>query len=849
MDTTMNTATTTRNTQRVGVLANLLATENLKVVHSASNTSAAFDLATRTLHLPMWQVTPVVYDFLVGHEIAHAKYTPTVRWKTAAEEIGGTKNARVAQDFINVIEDARIERMIKREFPGLRKDFIEGYKILHEEMDIFRVKGRDLSTLRLVDRINLYYKVGIHCGIQIPFTAEERVFLDRINATRTGEVGFEDVVEIARDLYAHEREMKRNEEQQEQSAPSNDKSKKQKQEQTEQDQTASASDDAEGDEDQDTDAQGNGGKDGEETDESESNGTDESSEDDTDDGESAESKTAEDSSDEDSEGSEESVEEMEAKESKIDPDAAETVGAMSKGIASMVNASYDEETIMIHDIDPSKVVIDVAEFVSLCDKKIIGTTSDINIAIKNAGGMSAWLDAVAIKEFNRVIDENKRGIDAMCKRFEVKRAAKNFAKQSSAKSGRISTRLLSKYKFSEDIFDRVVIKRDEKNHGIVILLDWSGSMGSMIVETVNQIAALLVFCRKCGIPAEVYFFNSCHVPFCDELFAKSGAAAVKGTNRAAYSRSWSSADDVTRESHQFTDHVCNLPKGSTAKGGHAILQPFSLMQVYTQNMDNRKFQKSIGRLIVLAHLNGGRWSSMNRDVQNLSADPCLMLGNTPLDESILAMRPIIENFRKSSNAKVTFINLSDGDGTSVVHRYEQVGRKVESGSGIRLSRTLIDDRSGRRMNVDREFGARAHSHMIQLLKDYTNVQVVGIYMTQDSSIGYSGALSRALHTPQFTITDKQHFGSLNEAGLKYRETVLKAYETEKFVALTIPSYDTYFVVQITDRDRARREAENMERKTSTLKNQKVAATRNFIANMKQEQTNRMFINRLMDIIA
>ena len=122
---------TTTNNNRTGVLARLLASENIRVVHDASVPSAAFELNTRTLILPMWKCDKVVYDFLVGHEVAHAKFTPADRWRAEAERIGGA-NARIAQDYINVIEDARIERLIKREFPGLRADFMQGYKSLLE---------------------------------------------------------------------------------------------------------------------------------------------------------------------------------------------------------------------------------------------------------------------------------------------------------------------------------------------------------------------------------------------------------------------------------------------------------------------------------------------------------------------------------------------------------------------------------------------------------------------------------------------------------------------------------------------------------------------------------------------
>jgi hypothetical protein len=862
MENTMNTATTVRNTQRVSILANLLATENLRVMYSATIPSAAFDLKTRTLLLPMWRVGQSVRDFLVGHEIAHAKYTPQTRWLEAAKEIGGTseKQQRVAQDFINVVEDARIERLIKGEFPGLRKDFMEGYKILHDEMNIFKVKGRDLGTLRLIDRINLYYKIGIHCGVEIPFTAEERKYLDRITATRAGEIGFEDVVEIARELFKREKEEMKDQA----GEDSKDQSKQKDQKKSEKNKGNPNGSDGEGeDQDEEEGTEGTGDADGEESEdgmdgemdgeesegnskgmesdeegieaEGDSQGNDgsegsdgedigESMEDDTDDGESAESQQLE---------------------------ASETMGAMTSAMANLVDANYDEEAIKINDIDPSKVVVEVADFIKLFDKVEFSPY---------ANGMKGKIvtevvDQQAQKAFNRVTEENKKAVDAMCKRFEVKRSAKNFAKQTSAKSGRISPRLLSKYKFAEDIFDRVTIKRDEKNHGIVILLDWSGSMGIMIGETVVQLTALLAFCRKCGIPAEVYFFTSNHVPSMNEKFEKENANLPmtkdfngkmrKMTREECVGGMWGASGvkfDEVNERTAFTDHACNLPQGTTAKGGNAILQAFSLIKVYDQNMDTKKFAKSIGRLILLSQMVGGK----TIEAEALVAPKCLSLGNTPLDESILAMRQIIVNFRKSTNTKVTFINLSDGEGTSVINKYDSVGRQADTGK--KISRVLIDGKTGRRIDVDRDFNMNAHSSMIQLLKDATGVSVVGIYLNAKSNnrIDYTGVVQRALYSPKYT---EGKYGGTNEAGRKFLADLTKQYDDDKFVALQYGAYDMYFVVEVADRDRAKREAADAERKNATLKNQKVAATRNFIAKMKQEQTNRMFINRLMDIVA
>ncbi len=170
------------NQEVKGTLAKLLATENLTVEHRKVST-ACFDVEKRLLILPIWKTASNnVYDLLVGHEVGHALYTPN-------EDFGDAPKA-----FVNVLEDARIERMMKVTYPGLKKSFFVGYNELWDD-DFFGIKGEKLDTLSLIDRINLYFKGNPN----IPFTDEEKVWVERTSKTVT----FEDVVQLAIELYEY----------------------------------------------------------------------------------------------------------------------------------------------------------------------------------------------------------------------------------------------------------------------------------------------------------------------------------------------------------------------------------------------------------------------------------------------------------------------------------------------------------------------------------------------------------------------------------------------------------------------------------------------------------------------
>ena len=87
--------------------------------------TACFNVHSRVLTLPMWEkASGVVYDMLVGHEVGHALYTPDINW---------IKDRRINPQIVNVVEDARIEKLMKRRYAGISKSFYRGYHELSEQ--------------------------------------------------------------------------------------------------------------------------------------------------------------------------------------------------------------------------------------------------------------------------------------------------------------------------------------------------------------------------------------------------------------------------------------------------------------------------------------------------------------------------------------------------------------------------------------------------------------------------------------------------------------------------------------------------------------------------------------------
>ena len=168
-------------------LAKLLAEEDIFVVHKKMDT-AYFNPKSRELGLPIWkdeEMTKDIYDLMVCHEIAHALWTPLDMLESAAVR-------NINHSFVNIIEAARIERMVQDRYPGSVAVFNRGYRDLTAK-DFFGIADKEVSELNLIDRINLFFKKQ-----KVEFSDEEKVWVKRVAETKTPD----DVLNLSEELYA-----------------------------------------------------------------------------------------------------------------------------------------------------------------------------------------------------------------------------------------------------------------------------------------------------------------------------------------------------------------------------------------------------------------------------------------------------------------------------------------------------------------------------------------------------------------------------------------------------------------------------------------------------------------------
>jgi hypothetical protein len=442
--------------EQKSMLAKLLASENLIVEHGKF-TTASFDVKNRVLRLPIWkEMNGSLYDLLVLHEVGHALFTPEEGLHDACDYGKGFKS------FLNVVEDARIERKIKVKFPGGRRSFTEGYSELMER-DFFGVKKIDISKLGLIDKINLHYKAGSH--LSIFFTDDEQVYIDRIDKAET----WETVVEISKDLY----EMAKDEAETDMSDHnySNmlmDEEESEMEFSDEEDGSASNS----AGEEQYSENNNDGDK---------SENNDSSPDSDT-----------------------ESLSGLEGGENVDFEPESFTDNSYRHNEAELV--SDDAKPYRYINL-PTNISLDsiVIDFPDLYENyRKLWSKDPVCFREGSSGEEQRSYSTELFKDFR---NKNKKIVEYLAKEFEMKKAAREHSRAATANSGILSSEKLYTYKYNEHLFKKLTIIPDGKNHGLIMFVDWSASMSQNMKGTIEQMLILVMFCKRINIPFEVYAFS------------------------------------------------------------------------------------------------------------------------------------------------------------------------------------------------------------------------------------------------------------------------------------------------------------------------------------------------------
>ena len=610
-------------------LAKLLATENIEVQENAVQT-ASFDVVNRVLTIPIFKEehkSKHVYDMLVGHEVSHALYTPSDSWKEMA------KRTKEFKSFVNVIEDARIDKLIQKKYPGLTDNYLKGFDKMFKD-DFFKTKGKNLQNdYALIDKINLYYKSSKR--LDFNFTSKEKILVDAVDKCKT----FDDVLKLSEEILGYcKDELKK---------------KEQLQKVYKQDP--------------------NGTK----VDESELESTDSSS------------KSTDEKLDEwlekKSESEKDGDEESKKQSSKIGANGAGGEGTATE-LRSLTNDDMDSAVKGITDTEAR--TRDYCEMPKVNLKKLIIPYSKFikDIMVYDNKHHNTEYDKGQINKAKirtqKFIRESSNVVNFLVKEFEMKKNAKLYARASQDKTGIIDPLKLHSYKFAEDIFKKITTVPNQKNHGMILLLDWSGSMQKHILPTVEQLLNLTLFCKKINIPFSVYAFMNNHRDSKDQ-YSESGFK-VSGKSL--------------------------LPDATT-----------KLVQVFSHKQSKVDYMRSATILHRAAMYFGDYYGWRRHDhmledqsVPSISGD--YYLSSTPLNESLIAMDKIIKKFKTDyAVQKLSLVTLTDGASNSMNHK--GVGETY-----LKLNNKYVQAGSYYMENKDMT------SVLLKYLKKKYDLQTIGFYL-------------------------------------------------------------------------------------------------------------------------
>jgi hypothetical protein len=452
-------------TQSKSLLAKLLANENISIRHGNYDT-ASFDVDNRILYFPLWkELNKDTYDLLIGHEVGHALYTPSEGWHNATTEIPGIPRA-----FVNIIEDVRIEKLIQRKYPGLVRSFKGGYAHMYS-LDFFKIKGRDVQAMSFMNRLNL--KSKLRDNINITYSKEEQVFVDMANACET----WEDVIVCCRAIYNYVKE--KNEQSKDTRKENGRKEKGSSSATTETAETYSASES---------------------------------------DSESTASDADESNSDRSLNGSSTNVDDLDDSENESMADMSEDRQTDSEDSEQEVAAAVDEldtstddayrsmESEIVERNERGKIPTVVYGLSKKQTDEMITTYAQLD-AHRNEVFTTSVFEKHT-DDFNKFVKDNTKLVNVMAKEFETRKAAYQYTRAKVSNTGSLNMSKLHQYKLSEDIFLKVTTLADAKSHGMIMLIDKSGSMSASIDNVILQVLILSMFCKKVSIPFEVYTFTS-----------------------------------------------------------------------------------------------------------------------------------------------------------------------------------------------------------------------------------------------------------------------------------------------------------------------------------------------------
>jgi hypothetical protein len=445
-------------------LAKLMATENIFVEH-ANVPTAGFDLINRRLLLPNWKnISDDVYTLLISHEVGHALFTPKDEWEDAVSK---EKNAAYKQ-VVNIVEDVRIEKMIQQKYPGTARAFRSGYDELCQS-NLFGTKNKKIEDYGLLDRLNLHFKLGHYGYAKIPFSDDERKWIDRVSNCKT----FSDVLSVAADLKQY---VEQNPESQGKNGDSS---------QMTEDYNSETSEISQPSENQSRQSSGAPNTSGERSAQTRLGETDSNN--------MAQSSPHANRGDPDADGTDNGSA-TNSRIEKKEPVLSETQEHFDSAIQGLVDKTVtDIRYANLPDIQLDKLIVPY----KVVHDQISNYYANYYIKTYESA-------ATQVEQFR---SSSKNVVNQLANLFEMKKKARLDVKALVAKTGKLDMNRVHTYRYNDDVFKKITTIPQGKSHGLIMFIDMSSSMADNLSGTFEQLLNLVLFCKRVNIPYDVYGFT------------------------------------------------------------------------------------------------------------------------------------------------------------------------------------------------------------------------------------------------------------------------------------------------------------------------------------------------------
>jgi len=392
-------------------------------------------------------------------------------------------------------------------------------------------------------------------------------------------------------------------------------------------------------------------------------------------------------------------------------------------------------------------------------------------------------------------------------------AATAAARTSVSDTGTIDVNRLWSYKISDDIFLQNATVRNGQSHGIVIFVDFSGSMTSVMPETLRQMLMLAAWCRRSNIPCDVYGFSD------------GVGSAWQGKDSTGDSLSpWSWRDsDTSRADFDRGMRLIHLISTKGLSERDWRITAGGLLAAFDRNADYE-----------IRNNNNQQWGTQE---QYNNAMRLFRLNSTPTIAATAAALTLVDEFKRRNGLQIVhFVTLTDGEASDYLNvTGKPTGKKTSWGSEeVASPATNYKGHyfSGGYMLTDPVTGVSARAttrRCLQAILQLLQHRVSGL-----RSVGIS-------------ITSKREFKSLLRHSSLTEEQQTKCLEQSKtdgfLTAYSVHGYTVWFGMPCPKLD----EVDYFDSVPDD--STKATLTKAFAKTLERQQGNRLLCTRLVDLMA